>query len=109
MINCSGAILLAQWIDPYGSASTSSINQQLDKIATQVAAKILERNLDGAESGCFDNLTMNAAVERVQKLDLHRDIVLETINTVLYTNLGFVPASEDEYYQSDNSLIDKVT
>ena len=108
VINCSGAILVTQWIDPYGSTSASSITQQLDEIAAVVAREILERRPDGAESCCLRDLTTSAAMERVRTLNLSRDVILETINAVLYTKLGFTPAGRREYYRIDSSLINKV-
>ena len=109
MIDRTGAILVAQWIDPYGSASASFINQQLDEIAAAVATEILERTVDGAESCCLNDLTVNAVLDRVRMLNLPRDVILEAINDVLYTKLGFAPANGDEGHRLDSSLIDKVT
>jgi F-box protein 21 len=39
---------------------------------------------------------------------IKRDNVLQNINIVMYDVLRFKPAEEDDYYQLENSLIDKV-
>ena len=105
----AGAILLAQWMNPWSGVSSESILGELDDIAVQVARKILAKQMSGGSICPPPTLSSSELMSRVQCLGLGTCAVLDELNAVLYGPLGFRPSSQEEYYDDSNSYIDQVT
>lgn len=114
----TGSCLIACWLQPFDDITPDDISQQLDNIAQQVARELLKPHptsqSDGRESS-GDSQGEVAVVSQSPALlstalEMHfpRDVILQAINTVLYDQLGFAPASVGDYYKLENSLINKV-
>ena len=121
-------------MNPCKEISACSIHRQLDSIAEQVAAELLlqyhndeqeatNSSLGGDEmdtstvgqSACDeaapreDGATDTAITsDKLKRLGLPTEVVLDGINTVLYSRLHFSAPSMDQYYDLENSFIDKV-
>lgn len=123
-------------MNPCKEISAHSVHGQLDSIAEQVAAELQQYHSGGGEqeakssasddskvdhsrsSTCIevgdstkdhDRVNTTAAgCERVRGLQLPTEVVLDGINTVLYSRLRFSAPSMEQYYNLENSFIDKV-
>lgn len=149
-------------MNPCKEISAYSIHRQLDSIAEQVAAELLQQYQDGCEeqeaksspvcddkidtstSTCvevgqscgstkdqdcdinvapaaaacgklqlpvevvLDGVNVAPAAGACGKLQLPMEVVLDGINTVLYSRLHFSSPSMEQYYNLENSFIDKV-
>ncbi|XP_074644009.1 F-box only protein 21-like [Tubulanus polymorphus] len=100
-----GAIFIAQWCQTWNYISEMGICEELDVIASQVKATVNQRHsshpLVQLTLPCFSEL--NADYWSVGQ---SRQI-LDCLNLVLYTELGFY-GNEEDYYDMKNSFIDKV-
>ena len=119
----SGAILLSQWMNPCKEIPPSTIHKQLDSIAQQVAAELLQTSVGqvAASQPLRDSDTSSQSYEseeeeednvspgsKLRRLGLPTDVILDAVNTVLYNRLCFSPPSMDQYYNLENSFIDQV-
>lgn len=105
----AGAILLAQWMNPWDCPSSESIMRELDGIATLVAEKIIAKRATSLETASPAPSSPSVELmDQVCGLGLDPCTVLDELNGVLYGQLGFGPPSHEEYYNEQNSYIDKV-
>ena len=137
-------------MNPCKEVSAHSIHRQLDSIAEQVAAELLQQYQNGGDSeqeaknspafakngvkletsksptsakmdqcgvrDCSKDLdrcstkTADCEERRASSsgLQLPTEVILDGINTVLYSRLRFSSPSMDQYYNLENSFIDKV-
>ena len=129
-------------MNPCREISACSIYRQLDSIAEQVAAELLQQyhddgeqkeakislagddEMDTSRSTCAEvgqssdstedqdhvneACAVAAACERLRRLQLPTEVVLDGINMVLYSRLRFLSPSMEQYYNLENSFIDKV-
>ena len=125
-------------MNPCKEISAHSVHRQLDSIAEQVAAELQQYQNDGGEKeakssptsddkvdpsrsstsaqssdstkdrGCVN--TTAADCERVRGSQVPTEVVhvLDGINMVLYSRLRFSAPSMEQYYNLENSFIDKV-
>ncbi|XP_061197730.1 F-box only protein 21-like [Saccostrea echinata] len=90
-----GATIISQWFQPTDDVTENSIIDRLDDIAERVKQNLPE-NLASLYSEGVP--TLSTKQERV---------VLETMNHVIYTEMGF-HGNEENYYDENNSFINKV-
>lgn len=101
---------MASWLQPFDNVSPEDISHQLDTIAHQVAKKLLKDHSSpkSCDSQAGEQNAGAQVLRAVRKLRLHRDIILEAMNTVIYKDIGFTASTLKDYYNIENSLIDKV-
>lgn len=105
---------MASWLQPFDNVSPEDISHQLDTIAHQVAKKLLKdhsslnTSCESCDSQAGEQNAGAQVLRAVRKLRLHRDIILEAMNTVIYKDIGFAASTLKDYYNIENSLIDKV-
>lgn len=106
----AGAILLAQWMNPWNSISAESVVRELDDIAILVATRILAKQRAALDSTCplVPTRPSSELMGQVRGLGLDACAVLDEMNAVLYGQLGFRPSSQEEYYDDLNSYIHMV-
>ena len=107
-------------MNPCKEVSGCSVYKQLDSIAEQVTAELLQshsrqdrettlpvRDSDTSvhSSGGEDR----AGTSKLRRMELPTEVILDGINTVLYKRLHFSAPSRDQYYNLENSFIDRVS
>ena len=113
-------------MNPCKQISPSTIHEDLDSIAQQVAVELLQTSGGQlAATQCLrDNDTSSQSYKseeeeeeegdressesKLRRLCLPTEVVLDAVNTVLYNRLCFSPPSMDQYYNLENSFIDQV-
>lgn len=116
----AGAVLLSQWMNPCREISATFVHSQLDSIAEQVSVELLQACKDDEGTEMIErernvsDLSSESAEGRedmpskLRRLDLPTEVVLDTINSVLYGTLQFAAPPMDQYYNLENSFIDRV-
>ena len=121
-MTCAGAVLLSQWMNPCRQISLSHVQKQLDSIAEQVATELLESHKDHeeiksmlSEKGSDDSGQSSVSIDeregvasKLRRTDLPTVVILDAINKTLYNTLQFSAPPMDQYYNLENSFIDKV-
>ena len=110
-------------MNPCKEISPSAIHKELDSIAQQVTVDLLQSSGGqvAASHPHRDNDTSSQSYEfseeeedrvssdsKLRRLGLPTKVVLDAMNTVLYNRLCFLPPSMDQYYNLENSFIDRV-
>ncbi|XP_056008916.1 F-box only protein 21-like [Ostrea edulis] len=91
----TGATLLGQWFQPTEDVTENAVIDRLDEIAERV-----KQNLPEKLASKYSEGVPNLSTE-------HQRVVLEIMNHVMYTELGFQGNAEN-YYDENNSYINKV-
>ena len=111
--------MLTQWMNPLRDIKAENIQRQLDSISEKVASELLRKHETNSgekeEEECsapkctkLSGETTSQVLSRVLKLRLPISAVIEGINAVLYDQLGFKKGPVEQYYELENSYIDKV-
>jgi len=99
IFNVSGTILISQWMQSPHTVDGDSVTNQINEIAQAVGSYILQMR------GIKDSQNI---LSTVKELSLPSSAVLQSINEVLYNQMKFT-GNSDDYYNPNNSYIDKVT
>lgn len=104
-----GAILITQWINPLSVITSSSIENEIDRITELVTNELLISSTEhtATKDPVHSSSTTTSIVHHINTLGIPRNDILKTINKVMFDKLGFKPATDD-YYKLENSLIDQV-
>ena len=114
----SGAILLSQWMNPCKEISASFVQEQLDGIAEEIATEFMQGHVEEARqlfkdadpsSQSHKSEDSASTTSKLRGLELPTEVVLDAINNTLYNRLHFSPPTMDQYYNLENSFIDRVS
>ncbi|XP_064612158.1 F-box only protein 21-like [Liolophura sinensis] len=101
----NGAVLVAQWCQPTVDITEACVSRMLDAIAVRVENRIKERH--PTHPVCSVQLNSDKPLYESQWKPAQCRQVLEAVNQVLYTDMGFSGNSVN-YYSPENSYINKV-
>lgn len=100
-------------MNPCQTVRHEVVGTQLDSIAAMVAEELIQRQQ--GEVGKDDqgsspkSLRLDEDVlSRVRGMGVPAKSVLDAMNTVIYDRLGFKSAASDNYYDLENSYIERV-
>ena len=107
-------------MNPCREISASFVESRLDSIAEQVSVELLQTCKDDEDTEMMERERSASGLSpesvdggegipsKLRRLDLPTEVVLDAINTVLYSTLQFAAPPMDQYYNLENSFIDRV-